>query len=87
MVILLCVKPSKILKILALFQDQAVLQLILKELKLLRNYKIVCLIFLCQSEYYSKTDFLPHNFIRFYIGLEETDLLIEDLDKSLKSIT
>ena len=39
------------------------------------------------SEYYSKTDFLPHNFIRFYIGLEETDLLIEDLDKSLKSIT
>ena len=39
------------------------------------------------SEYYSKTDLLPHNFVRFYIGLEETDLLIEDLDKSLKSIT
>ena len=39
------------------------------------------------SEYYSKTDFLPHNFIRFYIGLEEADLLIEELDKSLKSIT
>ena len=39
------------------------------------------------SEYYSKTDFLPHNFVRFYIGLEETNLLIEDLDKSLKSIT
>ena len=31
------------------------------------------------SEYYTKTDFLPHNYIRFYIGLEDTDLLIEDL--------
>ena len=38
------------------------------------------------SEYYSKTDFLPHNYIRFYIGLEETDLLINDLKKSLDSI-
>ena len=38
------------------------------------------------SEYYTKTDFLPHNYIRFYIGLEDTDLLIEDLDKSLHSI-
>ena len=38
------------------------------------------------SEYYSKTDFLPHNYIRFYIGLEDTDLLINDLKKSLESI-
>ena len=38
------------------------------------------------SEYYSKTDFLPHNYIRFYVGLEDTDLLIYDLKKSLDSI-
>ncbi|RPG64186.1 MAG: aminotransferase class V-fold PLP-dependent enzyme [Flammeovirgaceae bacterium TMED290] len=38
------------------------------------------------SEYYSKTDFLPHNYIRFYIGLEDTNLLIDDLDKSFHSI-
>ena len=39
-----------------------------------------------KSKYYSKTELLPKNYIRFYIGLEETNLLIKDLEKSLSKI-
>ena len=39
-----------------------------------------------ESKYYSKTDLLSKNYIRFYIGLEETNLLIKDLEKSLSKI-
>ena len=39
-----------------------------------------------ESEYYSKTDLLPKNYIRFYIGLEDTDLIIEDIKNSLSKI-
>ena len=35
------------------------------------------------SEYYNDTEFLPRNFIRFYIGLEDEEMLIEDLKKAL----
>ena len=38
------------------------------------------------SKYYSKTELLEKNYIRFYIGLEETELLIKDLEKSLSKI-
>ena len=36
-----------------------------------------------KSKYYSKTELLPKNYIRFYIGLEKTDLLINDIKNSL----
>ena len=39
-----------------------------------------------KSKYYTKTELLPKNYIRFYVGLEETNLLIEDLKKSLSKI-
>ena len=39
-----------------------------------------------KSKYYTKTELLPKNYIRFYVGLEETNLLIEDLKKSLGKI-
>ena len=38
------------------------------------------------SKYYSKTELLPKNYIRFYIGLEETDDIINDISDSLKKI-
>ncbi len=34
----------------------------------------------------SHCDFLPQNLIRFYIGLEETDVLISDLEKALEKV-
>ena len=37
-----------------------------------------------KSKYYSKTELLPKNYIRFYIGLEKTDILINDIKNSLK---
>ena len=39
-----------------------------------------------ESEYYSKTELLPKNYIRFYIGLEETNLIIDDIKNSLSKI-
>ena len=39
-----------------------------------------------ESKYYSKTELLPKNYIRFYIGLEETNLLIKDIEKALNKI-
>ena len=39
-----------------------------------------------KSKYYSKTELLPKNYIRFYIGLEETDDIINDISDSLKKI-
>ena len=38
------------------------------------------------SKYYSKTELLPKNYIRFYIGLEDTDLLTKDILDSLDKI-
>ena len=35
------------------------------------------------SKYYNDTEFLPINFIRFYIGLEDNKILIDDLKKAL----
>jgi cystathionine beta-lyase/cystathionine gamma-synthase len=35
------------------------------------------------SKYYNDTEFLPINFIRFYIGLEDEKMLINDLKKAL----
>ena len=37
-----------------------------------------------KSKYYSQTELLPKNYIRFYIGLEKTDILINDIKNSLK---
>ena len=36
------------------------------------------------SKYYNDTEFLPINYIRFYIGLEDKKMLINDLKKALK---
>jgi len=36
-----------------------------------------------KSKYYSQTELLPKNYIRFYIGLEKTDILINDIKNSL----
>ena len=36
------------------------------------------------SKYYNDTEFLPINFIRFYIGLEDNKILIDDLKKDIK---
>ena len=38
------------------------------------------------SKYYSKTELLPKNYIRFYVGLEETNLLAKDILDSLETI-
>ena len=38
------------------------------------------------SKYYSKTELLPKNYIRFYIGLEDTNLLTKDILDSLDKI-
>ena len=35
------------------------------------------------SEYYNDTEFLAINFIRFYVGLEDDKMLIEDLKNAL----
>lgn len=39
-----------------------------------------------ESKYYSETDLLPKNYIRFYIGLEDTDEIIKDLSEALNTI-
>ena len=39
-----------------------------------------------ESKYYSETELLPKNYIRFYIGLEETKLIIKDISESLDRI-
>ena len=39
-----------------------------------------------ESKYYSKTELLPKNYVRFYIGLENTDEIINDLSDALNEI-
>ena len=39
-----------------------------------------------ESKYYSKTELLPKNYIRFYIGLEDTDEIIKDISEALSKI-
>ena len=39
-----------------------------------------------ESKYYSKTELLPKNYIRFYIGLENTDEIINDISDALNEI-
>lgn len=39
-----------------------------------------------ESKYYSETDLLPKNYIRFYIGLEDTDEIIKDISEALNTI-
>jgi|TARA_B100000902_G_scaffold3763_1_gene4810 cystathionine beta-lyase/cystathionine gamma-synthase len=39
-----------------------------------------------ESKYYSETDLLPKNYIRFYIGLEDTNEIIKDISEALNSI-
>ena len=58
------------------FTRKSVLPLIFPEIARYNN----------ESEYYSKTELLPKNYIRFYIGLEETDLIIDDIKNSLSKI-
>jgi len=36
------------------------------------------------NEYFDEAEALPLNFIRFYVGLEDADFLIKDLEKALK---
>ena len=35
------------------------------------------------NEYYDESEALPLNFIRFYVGLEDSKFLIKDLEKAL----
>ncbi len=39
-----------------------------------------------KSKYYSNTDLLPKNYIRFYIGLEDTNDIIKDISQALNLI-
>jgi cystathionine beta-lyase/cystathionine gamma-synthase len=39
-----------------------------------------------ESKYYSETDLLAKNYIRFYIGLEDTDEIIKDISEALDTI-
>ena len=39
-----------------------------------------------KNEFKIISDLLPKNYIRFYIGLENTDLIIKDIKNSLSKI-
>ena len=41
---------------------------------------------MCIRDSYSKTELLPKNYIRFYIGLEDTDEIINDISEALNAI-